>query len=82
MQTHLFYGSAPHLEITKNRRNGYLDAMKKYHIPVDDSMIKLCDTRERAIAITPDLLESEERPDGFSPSTMKRLPEFFMPANW
>lgn len=60
-----FYGSAPHLEITKNRRNGYLDAMKKYHIPVDDSMIKLCDTRERAIAITPDLLESEERPDGF-----------------
>lgn len=60
-----FYGSAPHLEITKNRRNGYLDAMKKYHIPVDDTMIKLCDTRERAIAITPDLLESEERPDGF-----------------
>lgn len=56
--------------------------MKKYHIPVDDSMIKLCDTRERAIAITPDLLESEERPDGFSPSTTKRLLEFFMPANW
>ena len=26
----LFYGAAPHLEITKNRRNGYLDAMKKY----------------------------------------------------
>lgn len=25
-----FYGSSPHLEITKNRRNGYLDAMKKY----------------------------------------------------
>ena len=35
----LFYGAAPHLEITKNRRNGYLDAMKKYKIPVDDSMI-------------------------------------------
>lgn len=60
-----FYGSSPHLEITKNRKNGYLDAMKKYHIPVDDSMIKLCDTREHAIAITPDLLESNERPDGF-----------------
>ncbi len=61
----LFYGAAPHLEITKNRRNGYLDAMKKYKIPVDDSMILLCDTRERAISITPDLLESENRPDGF-----------------
>lgn len=34
-------------------------------MPVDDSMILLCDTRERAIAITPDLLESPERPDGF-----------------
>ena len=51
-----FYGASPHLEITKNRRNGYLDAMKKYKVPVDDSMIKLCDNRERAIAITPDLL--------------------------
>ena len=61
----LFYGAAPHLEITKNRRNGYLDAMKKYKIPVDNSMIKLCDTRERAISITPDILESADCPDGF-----------------
>lgn len=61
----LFYSASPHLEISKNRRNGYLDAMKKYKIPVDDSMIKLCDTRERAIAITPDILEGENRPDGF-----------------
>ena len=60
-----FYSAAPHLEISKNRRNGYLDAMKKYKIPVDESMIKLCDTREQAIAITPDLLEREDRPDGF-----------------
>ena len=60
-----FYGAAPHLEITKNRKNGYLDAMKKYKIPVDDSMVLFCDTRERAIAITPDLLESEKCPDGF-----------------
>lgn len=60
-----FYGADPHLEITKNRRNGYLDAMKKYHITVEESMIKYCDTREAAIAITPDLLESDEHPDGF-----------------
>jgi LacI family transcriptional regulator len=61
----LFYSAAPHLEISKNRRNGYLDAMHKYKIPVDDTMIKLCDTREAAIAITPDILEAEGRPDGF-----------------
>ncbi len=60
-----FYSAAPHLEISKNRRNGYLDAMKRYKIPVDDSMIRLCDTREQAIAITPDLLEGKDRPDGF-----------------
>ena len=60
-----FYSADPHLEITKNRRNGYLDAMKKYKIPVDNSMIKFCDTREQAIAITPDLLEQPNRPDGF-----------------
>lgn len=60
-----FYSADPHLEITKNRRNGYLDAMKKYKVPVDNSMIKFCDTREQAIAITPDLLEHPNRPDGF-----------------
>lgn len=60
-----FCGADPHLEITKNRRNGYLDAMKKYRIPVDESMVLLCDSRERAIAMTPDLLERPDRPDGF-----------------
>ena len=60
-----FYSAAPHLEISKNRRNGYMDAMKKYRIPVDQSMIKLCDSREKAIAITPALLERPDHPDGF-----------------
>ena len=78
----LFYGAAPHLEITKNRRNGYLDAMKKYKIPVDDSMIMLCDTRERAISITPDILEGSEHPTVSSPSMTKQLQAFCMPANW
>lgn len=60
-----FYSSPPHLEISKNRRNGYLDAMRKYKIPVNEDMIKYCDTREQAIAITPDILEAPNRPDGF-----------------
>lgn len=61
-----FYSCPLHLEISKNRKNGYLDAMRKYKIPVNNDMIRICDTREQAIAITPTLLENEEnRPDGF-----------------
>ena len=64
MQAYPFYGAAPHLEITKNRRNGYLDAMKKYKIPVDDSMILLCDTRERHLHHSRPA-GKRNRPDGF-----------------
>lgn len=60
-----FFGADPHLEITKNRKNGYLDALHRYHIPVDESLIKTCDTRQKAMAITPDILEGENRPDAF-----------------
>lgn len=60
-----FYSAPFHLEISKNRKNGYLDALRKYNIPVDDSLIKVCDTKEEAIIITPDLLDREDRPDGF-----------------
>jgi DNA-binding LacI/PurR family transcriptional regulator len=59
------YNSPLNLEISKNRRNGYLDAMHKYHIPVDDSMTRICDSREQAIAITPEILSREDRPDAF-----------------
>lgn len=60
-----FYSSPFHLEISKNRKNGYLDALRKYGISVDDSLIKVCDTREEAIVITPDILDRPDRPDGF-----------------
>lgn len=60
-----FYSSPFHLEISKNRKNGYLDALRKYGLPVDDSLIKVCDTREEAIIITPEILDRPDRPDGF-----------------
>lgn len=60
-----FYSAPFNLEISKNRRNGYMDAMRKYKIPVDNNMILICDTREEAIAITPRLLEISDRPDAF-----------------
>jgi LacI family transcriptional regulator len=60
-----FYSSPVHLEISKNRRNGYLDALRKHNLPVDNSIIRVCDTRQEAMRITPEILNSENRPDGF-----------------
>jgi len=60
-----FYSSPFHLEISKNRKNGYLDALRKYSLPVDESLIHVCDTREDAIIITPEILDRPNRPDGF-----------------
>lgn len=61
-----FYSSNPKMEISKNRRNGYLDAMKRYHIPVEKDMMQICDTREQALAMTPNIIEnSSQRPDAF-----------------
>lgn len=60
-----FYSSPFHLEISKNRKNGYMDALRKYGLQVDDSLIKVCDTREEAIIITPEILDRPNRPDGF-----------------
>lgn len=60
-----FYSSPFHLEISKNRKNGYMDALRKYNLPVDESLIRVCDTREEAIIITPEILDRPNRPDGF-----------------
>jgi LacI family transcriptional regulator len=60
-----FYSSPFHLEISKNRKNGYMDALRKYGLTVDDSLIQVCDTREEAIIITPEILDRPNRPDGF-----------------
>jgi len=60
-----FYSSPFHLEISKNRKNGYLDALRKYGLKVDDTLIRVCDTREEAIIITPEILDRPNRPDGF-----------------
>ena len=60
-----FYSSPFQLEISKNRKNGFLDALRKYALPVDESLIHVCDTREEAISITPEILDRPNRPDGF-----------------
>lgn len=60
-----FYGSAFTLEISKNRYNGYKDALLKHGLAYDDSITRICDNRADAEAVTPELLQAENRPDAF-----------------
>lgn len=60
-----FYSSPLHLEISKNRKNGYLDALRKNGFPVDESLMYVCDTRDKAIELTPEVLARPDRPDSF-----------------
>ena len=60
-----FYGGPMQLEISKNRYNGYKDALLKHGLAVDESIVRICDNRAEAEAITPELLALDHRPDGF-----------------
>ncbi|MFC0875594.1 LacI family DNA-binding transcriptional regulator [Saccharicrinis sp. FJH2] len=57
-------GSSKHLLIARNRLNGYIDALKKYGLPVDEGIILECDSRESALERTPTLFTKGENPDG------------------
>ncbi len=60
-----FYGSSMKLEISKNRYNGYKDALRKHGLPLIEDFVIQCDNRDDAERITPELLNREDRPDGF-----------------
>lgn len=60
-----FYGSAMTLEISKNRYNGYKDALLKHGIQPNQELIRFCDNRTDAEAITPEILSTENPPNGF-----------------
>ena len=60
-----FYGSPMQLQISKNRYNGYRDALLKHGMAVDESIVKVCDNRADAETITPEILALDRRPDGF-----------------
>ena len=60
-----FYGSNMNLEISKNRFNGYKDALLKHGIKYDPALTYICDNRADAEAITPELLSQSTPPDGF-----------------
>ena len=60
-----FYGSPRHLEISKNRFNGYKDALLKHGMKIDEGIIGICDNRTDAELITPQLMALESPPDGY-----------------
>lgn len=60
-----FFGSPMHLEISKNRYNGYKDALQQNGLPLDEKLVRICDNREEAERVTPELLLLEQRPDAF-----------------
>ncbi|MBP6230815.1 MAG: LacI family DNA-binding transcriptional regulator [Paludibacteraceae bacterium] len=60
-----FFSAPFTLEISKNRKNGYLDALRKHGIQVDESLIYVCDSRQDAILLTQEILGQPNPPDAF-----------------
>ena len=60
-----FYGTSMKLEISKNRYNGYKDALLQNGLKPDERLIRYCDNRTDAERITPELLQMDEAPDAF-----------------
>ena len=60
-----FYGMKGKTALGQNRYNGYHDALLKAGMQPDESLVFVCDNREDAERITPDVLRREDRPDAF-----------------
>ncbi len=60
-----YYGAGMNLEISKNRFNGYKDAILKHGLQFDPSLTYICDYRDDAGNITPEVLQQETPPNGF-----------------
>ena len=60
-----YYGSQMNLEIAKNRFNGYKDALLKHGLQFIPEMTRICDNRQDAEMITPDLFDGDSYPDAF-----------------
>lgn len=58
-----FYGSSMKMEISKNRYNGYRDALLQAGLHPNDSLSFECDNHAAAEEVTPGLLSRPDRPD-------------------
>ena len=60
-----YFSSPMNLEISKNRYNGWHDALTRNGLRASDDLLFMCDNRMDAERITPDILSQEEIPDAF-----------------
>lgn len=60
-----FFGAPAHLEITKNRKNGYLDALRKHRLLIEEELIHIADTKQLGYEKAKEILGLDVRPDGF-----------------
>lgn len=60
-----FFGTTMNIEISKNRLNGYKDAIYQHGLKVNDDFVIQCDNRQDAERLTPSLLKKKNRPDAF-----------------
>lgn len=60
-----YYGMHGNTVLGRNRYNGYRDALLKAGLQPDPSLTFVCDNREDAEKITPDILKRDDRPDAF-----------------
>jgi len=60
-----FFGAPDNLAIARDRKRGYLNALKDNGIKSDDSLIFVCDNRKNAIELTSKLLSKSDYPDAF-----------------
>lgn len=60
-----FFGAQMNLEISKNRFNGYKDALLRHKIPFDEGLTHTCDNRRDAELLVPTLFEGDRYPDAF-----------------
>ena len=59
----MFMSSSFQLEVSRRRYQGWRDALQRYNMPIDESMIITCDTRAQAIIETPSILKQDNKPD-------------------
>ena len=60
-----YLGATSLLPIANNRRMGYEDALRKYNLPVDQELSRVCDTVELAREVIPEMLSQSTPPDAF-----------------
>ncbi|MDR2475406.1 MAG: LacI family transcriptional regulator [Bacteroidales bacterium] len=60
-----FFSAPINLEISKNRRNGYLDALRRYNLATDSGLIRFADDKKLGYERAMEVLREPNPPDAF-----------------